>query len=126
MIIDSGSSLMYLPDAIAQYIATLFVPAARYDANYNTYLVPCTARAPRVGIKIGGQSYFLADDDLMNRGPGAVGGAYAGARAGECVVAVQNAMGGTLVLGDAWMKNVVVVFDVANGTVSSSFSTGGV
>jgi hypothetical protein len=116
MIIDSGSSLNYFPDNVATYIGSLFVPPARYNADYNTWLVPCTARAPRVGVRIGGQSYFMSEDDLMNRGPGAVGGAEAGANPGECVVSAQNAQGGSLVLGDAWLKNVLVVFDVKNGT----------
>jgi hypothetical protein len=58
----------------------------------------------------------MAADDLMNRGPGSVGGPEAGAQNGECALAVQNAQGGYLVLGDAWMKNVLVVFDVKNAT----------
>ena len=116
MIIDSGTSLLYFPDEIAAYIASLFVPAARYVADTNTYVVACSARPPRVGVRIGGQSYFLSEADLMNKGPGAVGGSYVGAGTGECAVAIQNAMGGTLVLGDAWLKNVVVVFDLANAT----------
>jgi hypothetical protein len=116
VIVDSGTSLNYFPDAVAAYIGSQFVPPARYDPNYNTYLVQCTARAPRVGVRISGQSYFMAEDDLMNRGPGSVGGSSAGAKAGECVLAVQNAQGGSLVLGDAWLKNVLVVFDVKNAT----------
>jgi hypothetical protein len=116
MIIDSGTSLNYFPDAVATYIASLFSPPARYNSDYNTWLVACTAKAPRVGVRIAGQSYFMSQDDLMNKGPGAVGGAGAGANPGECVISSQNAQGGTLVLGDAWMKNVLVVFDVANGT----------
>jgi hypothetical protein len=116
VIVDSGTSLNYFPDEIAQYIANQFTPPARYDSDYNTYLVPCTASAPRVGVRIGGQSYFMAADDLLNRGPGSVGGPEAGAQDGECVLAVQNAQGGYLVLGDAWMKNVLVVFDVKNAT----------
>ncbi|EAT80295.2 hypothetical protein SNOG_12482 [Parastagonospora nodorum SN15] len=116
MIIDSGTSLLYFPDEIASYIASLFDPPARYISSTNTYVVLCTARAPRVGVRIGGQSYFISEADLMNKGPGAVGGSYVGAGTGECAVAIQNAMGGTLVLGDAWLKNVVVVFDLANAT----------
>jgi hypothetical protein len=84
--------------------------------NSNTYIVSCTALAPRVGVIIGGRTFFISEDDLMNRGPGAVGGGNVGAANGECAVAVQKAMGGTLVLGDTWLKNVLVVFDVANAT----------
>jgi hypothetical protein len=116
MIIDSGTSLLYFPDKIAQYIGSLFIPPARYNPDTNTYIVNCTAQAPRVGVRIGGQSYFLSEDDLMDRGPGAVGGQSVGAGRGECAVAVQNALGGTLVLGDAWLKNVMIVFDLGNAT----------
>lgn len=116
MIIDSGTSLLYFPDDIAQYVGSLFNPPARYNSVSNTYIVNCTAKAPRVGVRIGGQSYFISEDDLMNRGPGAVGGSSVGAGRGECAVAVQKALGGTLVLGDTWLKNVVVVFDLANAT----------
>jgi hypothetical protein len=116
MIIDSGTSLMYVPDEVATYIAGLFVPPARYNSDTNAFIVSCTALAPRVGIIIGGRTFFISEDDLMNRAPGAVGGASVGAANGECAVATQKAMGGTLVLGDTWMKNVIVVFDVANAT----------
>ena len=116
MIIDSGSSLLYFPDVVAEYIANLFVPPATYNWMSNTYIVACSARAPRVGVRIGGRSFFMSEDDLMNRGPGAVGGSSVGAGSGQCAVAVQRAQGGTLVLGDAWLNNVLVVFDLANGT----------
>ncbi|KAL5118631.1 hypothetical protein ACEQ8H_003482 [Pleosporales sp. CAS-2024a] len=116
MIIDSGTSLLYFPNQIAQYIASLFNPPARYNSNTNIYLVQCTAQAPRIGVRIGGQSYFISRDDLMNTGPGAVGGSTVGANPGECALAVQNGMGGTLVLGDTFLKNVLVVFDLANAT----------
>jgi hypothetical protein len=76
------------------------------------HIVPCTAAAPRVGIVIAGVSYFIHVEDLMNRGPGAVGGAYAGAEPGECVLAPQRAGEGAVVLGDTWLKNVLVVFDL--------------
>ncbi|KAH7069869.1 aspartic peptidase domain-containing protein [Paraphoma chrysanthemicola] len=116
MIIDSGSSLIYFPSAVAEYIASLFVPPATYNWVSNTYIVRCTAQAPRVGVKIGGRSFFLSEDDLMNRGPNAVGGENVGAGPGECALAIQRAEGGTPVLGDTWLNNVLVVFELANGT----------
>ena len=79
MILDSGTSLLYFPDAVVAYIASLFQPPAWYNAQSNTYVVRCDARAPRVGVRIGGRSFFMSEDDLMNRGPGAVGGPGVGA-----------------------------------------------
>ncbi|KAH7397354.1 aspartic peptidase domain-containing protein, partial [Pyrenochaeta sp. MPI-SDFR-AT-0127] len=112
MIFDSGSSLLYLPNAITDYIASLFDPPAKYNASSDLFIVPCNASAPRVGIIIGGKSFYIHEDDLMNKSPGAVGGPGVGAPRGMCALAVQRAGKGSLVLGDSWLKNVLVVFDL--------------
>ncbi|KAF2641084.1 acid protease [Massarina eburnea CBS 473.64] len=78
MVIDSGCTLLYIPDDIADRIAALFVPRAVFAANTNTYLVPCFAKPPRVGIVIKGRSFYIHGDDLMNKAPGAVGGGGVG------------------------------------------------
>ena len=109
VILDSGSSLMYLSDATADFIASAFVPAGRIDPSSGLWTVRCDARAPRVGITIRGQTFWVSEIDLMNRSKGAVG---SGGRSGECVLGVQRAGGGSLVLGDVWLKNVLVVFDI--------------
>lgn len=108
MIIDSGSSLLYIPDSTADYIASLFSPRAVFAPSSNTYLVPCSASAPRVGVIIGGKSFWMHEDDLMNRGPGAVGTGGIGI----CTLAVQRQGAGDAVLGDSWLKGVLAVFDV--------------
>lgn len=112
MIIDSGSSLLYFPDAITDYIASLFKPPAKYNASSDLFIVPCNAAAPRIGIIIGGKSFYIHNDDLMNKSPGAVGGPGIGAPKGMCALAVQRAGKGSLVLGDTWLKNVLVVFNL--------------
>ena len=73
-IIDSGTSLVYLPDGLTDYIAAMFSPPATFNANAGLYTVPCSAAAPRVGVIIGGKSFFMSEDDLMNRLPQAPGG----------------------------------------------------
>jgi hypothetical protein len=117
IIVDSGTTLMYLPDAIAEYVASLFVPRATYNANSGLYLVSCQAAAPRVGVTVAGRTFFISNDDLMNRGSGAVGGAAAGAGSGQCALAIQPTAGGAAVLGDSWLKNVLVVFDLGENVV---------
>lgn len=117
IIVDSGTTLIYLPDQIADYVASLFSPPAVLNPYSGLYIVSCTAAAPRVGVTIAGQTYFISTDDLMNRGSGAVGGASAGATAGQCVLAIQQTAGGAAVLGDSWLKNVLVVFDLGGNKV---------
>ena len=116
-IFDTGSSLLYLPDNIADKIASLFNPPAMFNADTGTWVVACDAAAPRVGIVIAGQSFYINEDDLMNRGPGAVGGLEAGAPEGMCVLATQRAGGGNCVLGDSWLKGVLVVFDLGENEI---------
>ncbi|KAH9879653.1 hypothetical protein IAQ61_001472 [Plenodomus lingam] len=111
-IIDSGSSLIYAPDDIADYIAASFVPPATFNARTGMWIVKCNADAPRVGIAIAGRTFWISADDLINLGPGAVGGIGMGAQRGSCVLGVQRAGEGSLVLGDVWLKNVLVVFDL--------------
>ena len=117
IIVDSGTTLIYLPDEIADYIASLFQPAAQLNPNTQLYIVDCDAAAPRVGVTLGGQTYFISTDDLMNKGSGAVGGTMNGAGRGECVLAIQQAAGAAAVLGDSWLKNVLVVFDLGENKI---------
>ncbi|KAH6629155.1 hypothetical protein C7974DRAFT_311766 [Boeremia exigua] len=117
IIVDSGTTLIYLPDRVADYIASLFVPRAVFNAQSGLYIVSCSAVAPRVGVTIAGVTYFVSDDDLMNRGSGAVSGPGTGAGTGQCVLAIQPTMGGAAVLGDSWLKNVLVVFDLGGNKV---------
>ncbi|KAL6709891.1 hypothetical protein ACN47E_000676 [Coniothyrium glycines] len=117
-IIDSGSSLIYLPDTIADRIANSFIPKARFNPQSQMYIVKCNARAPQMGVVVGGTTFWVNEEDLMNKGIDAVGGPGLGAGEGECVLAVQRGAGGSLVLGDAWLKGVVVVFDLENDCVA--------
>lgn len=117
IIVDSGTTLIYLPDRIADYVASLFQPAATFNQNSQMYIVSCTATAPRVGVTVAGRTFFISTDDLMNRGAGAVGGAAVGAGTGQCALAIQRTAGGAAVLGDSWLKNVLVVFDLGGNKV---------
>lgn len=108
---------MYLPDAVADYVAGLFVPPATLSPQSEMWIVPCTATAPRFGVVIAGRTFFVSESDLMNKAPGAVGGSKMGAPPGQCVLGTQRSGGGSLVLGDAWLKNVLVVFDLKGNRI---------
>ncbi len=117
IIVDSGTTLIYLPDRIVEYVASLFQPRANFNPQTGLYIVNCQAVAPRVGVTIAGVTYYISTDDLMNRGLGAVNGPGTGASPGQCVLAIQPTMGGASVLGDSWLKNVLVVFDLGANKV---------
>ncbi|KAF2624518.1 acid protease [Macroventuria anomochaeta] len=112
IIVDSDTTPIYLLDRIAEYVATLFQSAATYNANSRLSLVNCAAVAPRVDVTVGGKTSFISTNDLMNRGSGAVGGVAAGGSSTQCVLAIARTAGGVAMLGDSWMKNVLVVFDL--------------
>lgn len=110
MVIDSGTTLMYLPDNVADTIASQFNPPARYIGFSNLYMVECNAQAPKLGVIIGGKTFLIAERDLLNNegfgGPGSM-----------CVVTVQRQGKGDAVLGDSFLKNVVVVFDLGENEI---------
>ncbi|KAF1914320.1 aspartic peptidase domain-containing protein [Ampelomyces quisqualis] len=109
MAIDSGKSSLVVPNRVAAYFASLFKPAASYDPREDRYFVPCNARenAPRIGIKIEGTSYFISTEDLLTPMPGRHG-------IPVCRLAVVPSNGLFPTLGVAWLKNVVVEFDMTN------------
>ncbi|KAF1997298.1 LUC7-domain-containing protein [Amniculicola lignicola CBS 123094] len=113
MVIDSGTSLIYLPDQIADYVANLFIPAATYNVLSNLYLVSCTARAPQFAILIAGRRFWISEGDLLNNE--GLTGIVGGSGEATCVLAIQRKGNGDAVLGDAFLRNVVSVFDLGEG-----------
>jgi hypothetical protein len=157
MVIDSGTTLIYLPSDQVEDIASKFQPAATYDATQDLYTVDCGAQAPQLGIVINGTTFWLDERDLISRGTfpasksGRGAGATAGSHAGErhevrledvgseqeankhakrqkgsgvtqssfgaCPISVQKQGDGDAVLGDAFLKNVIAVFDVGQNVM---------
>ena len=50
MIVDSGTTLIYLPDSIAITVNSLFDPLATFDAVTGLYVANCSAVAPKFGV----------------------------------------------------------------------------
>lgn len=113
MVIDSGSTLLYLPNEAADYLARQFDPPARYSTATHTYTALCEARVPRFGVVIKGTTFWIDERDMLDGDDGGEG------LAGRwCTVAMQRADGGDAVLGDTFLKNVVVVFDLGEDEVA--------
>lgn len=103
VIVDSGTTLIYLPDKIATYYNSLFEPSATWSVDQGMWLVSCAASVPRFGVLIGGGRFGVDAADLVLQAGG-----------GQCISAIQPSGAGLAVLGDSWLKNVLVVFDVGN------------
>jgi aspergillopepsin I len=104
-IVDSGTSLTYLPTAIAKTVAGLFSPKATLDSSQGAYFVSCTAKAPSFGIKIGGTTFTLDPKDLILQG-------QKDTTTGKCLLGLTDGGTGPYILGDTFLSNVVAVFDV--------------
>ena len=101
VIVDSGTSLVYAPNNVADAVAAAFQPPASYDANTDAYFVSCTAKPPVFGVSIGKKIFCVNGQDLI-----------VPSSASQCLSGVQPSNGGLTILGDVWMKSVLAVFDI--------------
>jgi aspergillopepsin I len=101
-ILDSGTTVNYLPSSTAKAINSLFSPKA--VLNNGVYTVNCNAKPPAFGVKIGGRTFVINPVDMI----------FADESSGTCISAIQDggAAPGPFILGDAFLNNVVAVFDV--------------
>lgn len=109
-IVDSGTTLNYFPTTIANAINAAFVPAAKYSDDEGAYIVSCTAVAPSLSIDIAGTLFTINPLDMI-----------LDAGDGTCITGIDD--GGSsltadvFILGDTFMKNAIVVFDVTTSTM---------
>ena len=100
VIVDSGTTLTYVPTGIADAVNALFDPPAVKNNGY--YAVNCSAKAPEFGVVIGAQTFYINGQDLMT--PTSVDG--------TCASGISDAGSGMSVLGTVFLRNVLAVFDV--------------
>lgn len=103
VVIDSGTSLCYVPNSVAEGVAGLFVPAADYDYSVDAWFVNCDAQAPVFGVSIARKIFYVNPEDLI---------IDLGTGGNQCVMGVQPNFNGLSILGGTWLKNVLAVFDV--------------
>lgn len=101
VIVDSGTSLMYLPDEVALAAAEAFNPAASWDPSSDAYFVDCNAKAPVVGVAIDNKIFYVNAQDMIIQ-----------ITEDLCVTGVQPNLGGLNILGGTFLKNVLAVFDI--------------
>ncbi|KAK5089336.1 hypothetical protein LTR70_007133 [Exophiala xenobiotica] len=109
-ILDSGTTLSFLPSNLIYRYANMFRPPARFDPSTGFYFVDCQAQVPPLGVKIGGKVFWHKSMDLIKQYD------YAGT---TCILGVQDSgrLGGVNILGDTFLGNVLAVFDLGEGVV---------
>lgn len=109
-IVDSGTTLLYLPSADAEAINAMFDPPGKYSDFYGVYIIPCNATAPEIGFTIAGETFYINPEDLVfNQGLGPE----------LCASSVVDG-GDIFILGDIFLKNVLAIFDVGNSEMGFS------
>jgi len=106
-IVDSGTTLLYAPSAVAKALNKAFKPSAKYEEDQGAYFVECTATPPAVSVSIAGTSFTINPADLIYQG-------VVDQNTGLCLTGVQDGGQGPYILGDVFLQNVVAVFDVGN------------
>ena len=102
-IVDSGTTLNYLPTPDADAVNALFDPPAYEEEGL--YYVDCDATAPDISVVIGGMEFATNPVDLklfIDEGNTCVSGIQDGGAVDESL----------FILGDVFLKNVLAVFDV--------------
>jgi hypothetical protein len=104
VIVDSGTTLVYLPQSLTKAINQAFdPPSVNVGGLWENY---CNAKPPKVSITIGGKNFAISASELLLKG--SLG---KDPQTGGCVCGIQ-ASAGPYILGDVFLKNVVAVFDI--------------
>ena len=105
-IVDTGTTLIYLPTAMSKSINALFSPPAKYSEDDGVYFIKCSAKVPDVTITIGGVDFKVDKRDLvLDTGDG------------RCVSGIADAHNPYATLGVVFLKSVLAVFDVGAGVM---------
>lgn len=111
LIVDSGTTLTYLPTPFIRSLAAAFSPPATYNSSTGVWETSCdasTSGTPSFSIRIAGTDFPFAPQELLLTD--AVG---RDAKTGKCLLGVQGAgEKGPYILGDTFLRGKVVVFDV--------------
>ena len=105
-VVDTGNHMNLFPNRISKSINEHFDPPGILDKDLNVYIVDCNATTPEVGVTLDGQTFWhKSPDDLIYHDV-----------SGFCYSSVApTGENGDLALnfiGDAFLRNVVSVYDM--------------
>ncbi|KAK8035322.1 aspartic-type endopeptidase [Apiospora rasikravindrae] len=107
MLVDTGTTLTYFPADVSQTINGLFVPPAEY-AGDGIYAVRCNAVPPKVEIGIGGKAIPIHQSSLI------LPETKQSYPDGDYCMSGVGAKAGLSILGDSFLQELLVVFDVSD------------
>jgi hypothetical protein len=105
-IVDTGTTVNFLPTNVVTALIRAFDPPVFSIPGLAGLAANCTAKAPQHGFTIAGETLWINPADLLVSLPGLP--------QGTCVLGIQDAGAGAFLLGDTFLRNVVAVFDIGN------------
>ncbi|KZM24579.1 uncharacterized protein EKO05_0008605 [Ascochyta rabiei] len=111
VLLDSGSSLMYLPDNVVTALYTQF--NARYDSNQGAAFVDCGLANQDGSLEFGfsGVTISVPYNELVITAAVSRGQAV-------CILGIAPAGNSVAVLGDTFLRSAYVVYDLSNNEIS--------
>ncbi|KAI8957590.1 acid protease [Daldinia sp. FL1419] len=109
-ILDTATSLIYLPPDLAELVNGKFDPPASYLWNYGAYFTSCDATPPSFGVQIGGTTFWVNPKDLLNR-------EERDPQTNMCQTGIGNGGSGPYILGIVFLTNVVALMDIGSGNI---------
>ncbi|KAM7205843.1 Aspartic peptidase domain containing protein [Rhypophila sp. PSN 637] len=104
-IVDSGTTLCYLPPDLADAVAASYYPKAVYLFEYGAYFTNCDAIVPIVlAVILDGIKFFINPLDLIYRD-------MIDPVTGLCMIAISSGGSGPYILGDVFLQNALAIFD---------------
>ncbi|KAF2102408.1 acid protease, partial [Rhizodiscina lignyota] len=104
-LVDSGTSVTYLPTKIAEDVLGMYDPPAHFRKDMGTWVVACNATPPSFAVTIGDEDFFFDPADMILQ-------EIADRQENLCNTGVDDGQMGPYVLGVTFLQNVVAVFDV--------------
>ncbi|KAJ4127232.1 hypothetical protein NW768_008860 [Fusarium equiseti] len=104
-VVDTGTTMMYIPPPLAEAVARAFDPPATYMPQWGSYFVNCKAIPPHFAVIISGVHFWINPADLIYQ-------ELVDQSNGKCALAISTGGSGPYILGDVFLQNVVAVFDV--------------
>jgi hypothetical protein len=111
VLLDSGSSLTYLPTTYAQALFEVF--SASYDSQSGAAVVNCdlASSSETVDFSFSGATISVPMNELV------IVDGYRGRQA-VCILGISDAGDSTSVLGDTFLRSAYVVYDLSNNQIS--------
>ncbi|KAH0372765.1 candidapepsin-4 precursor, partial [Aureobasidium melanogenum] len=110
-LLDSGSSLMYLPNTVAEEIYKM--TGAKYNSEYGAAFIDCDMRYNDTTIDF----TFSSPTIRVSMSELVLVMGYQG-RNPICILGIAPADGTTPVLGDTFLRSAYVVYDITNNEIS--------